>query len=146
MRQLDDDPIRPQSPDNFGQFGGAVYDHYFHLRTVADDVLIGFVVLFNLKWPGGSADLAIGIGEAAYRGKGYGSDALHLILDYAFNEVGLTRVGLTVMEYNTGAIKAYERVGFVREGAKRKAVLREGQRFDLLYYGMLRDEWLARKA
>lgn len=146
MRMLDDDPIRPQSPDNFGSFGGAVYDHYFHLRTLADDTLIGFVVLFNLKWPGASADMAIGIGEPAYRGKGYGSEALRLILDYAFSEVGLYRVGLTVMEYNSAAIKSYERAGFVREGAKRKAVLRDGNRYDLVYYGILRDEWLVRKA
>lgn len=142
MRMLDDDPIRPQSPENFSNFGGAVNDHYFHLRTLDDDVLIGFVVLFNLKWPAGAADMAIGIGDPAYRGKGYGSDALRLILNYAFNEVGLYRVGLTVMEYNSAAIKSYERAGFVREGAKRKVVLRDGKRYDLVYYGILRDEWL----
>src|SRR5262245_20533352 len=73
LRLLDDDPIRPLTSDNYSSFGGAITDHYFHLRTLADDTLIGFVVLFNVKWPGGSSDMAIGIGESAYRGKGYGS-------------------------------------------------------------------------
>ncbi|MBZ0291102.1 MAG: GNAT family N-acetyltransferase [Anaerolineae bacterium] len=140
MRLLDDDPIQPQAPDRI-QFGGSDTSFYFHVRTLAEDTLIGFVVLFNIKWSNQSAMLAIGIGETAFRGKGYGSDALGLILNYAFNELNLYRVGLTVMNYNTAAIRAYEKAGFVREGAARQAVQREGQRYDLVYYGILREEW-----
>jgi RimJ/RimL family protein N-acetyltransferase len=51
-----------------------------------------------------------------------------------------------VIAYNTGAIRAYERAGFVREGVKRQAIQRSGQRFDLIAYGILRDEWLARSS
>ncbi|MBK8027449.1 MAG: GNAT family N-acetyltransferase [Chloroflexi bacterium] len=118
-------------------------DTYFHLRTISDDRCIGFVVLFNLKWRNQTAELAIGIGDRDYRGHGYGSDALRLILNYAFSELALRRVSLTVMDYNTAAIKAYERVGFQREGAHRQAVVREGRAYDLLLYGILRDEWSA---
>ncbi len=141
-RLLDDDPMQPQSPDSF-HFSSSPTTYYFHLRTLSDDVLIGFVVLFSIKWSNQSAMLAIGLGEAGYRGKGYGSDSLALILNYAFNELNLYRVGLSVMSYNTGAIRAYERAGFVREGVTRGAILREGQRHDMLNYGVLRDEWLA---
>lgn len=143
MRLLDDDPVRPLSVPTFASFGDATKpdDYYFHLRTIEDDHLIGFVVLFNLKWRNQTAELAIGIGSKAYRGKGYGRDSLVLILNYAFSELCLRRVSLTVLEYNTRAIRAYERVGFQREGAHRQAVCREGQSFDLLLYGILRDEW-----
>jgi RimJ/RimL family protein N-acetyltransferase len=143
LRLLDDDPIRPLSEAAFGHFATPnPNDYYFHLRTLENDVLIGFVVLHGLKWPGGSALLAIGIGDAAYRGKGYGSEALRLILHYGFMEVGLHRVGLTVLSYNTAAIRAYERVGFVREGCTREVVLRQGMRHDLLAYGILHDEYV----
>jgi len=143
LRQLDDDPIRPQT--------ASAYHHttnpdgqssvYFHLRTLQEDKFIGFVVLHTIKWASQTTELAIAIGLPEYRGKGYGQDGLRLILNYAFAELNLYRVGLTVMSYNTAAIKAYERAGFVHEGAKRQMVYREGQRHDLVLYGILRDEW-----
>ncbi len=143
LRLLDDDPIRPQNEAYFEHFGEKrdENDFYFHLRLVDEAVLIGFVVLFNIKWRNQSAELAIGIGDTNYRGKGYGRDALQLILNYAFSELGLHRVGLSVIAYNASAIKAYERVGFVWEGVVRQAVMREGKRYDLLLYGILREEW-----
>jgi RimJ/RimL family protein N-acetyltransferase len=145
MRLLDDDPVRPQGPGEFAHFesAGPAQDFYFHLRTLDGDQLIGFVVLFNLKWSNQSATLAMGIGDPANWGQGYGQDALRLILNYAFNELNLFRVSLTVLDYNTRAIRAYERAGFVREGVMRQAVQRENQRHDLILYGILRDEWLS---
>lgn len=147
MRLLDDDPVRPQSAATFSSFGDATRsdDYYFHLRTLDGDHLIGFVVLFNLKWRNQTAQLAIGIGDREYRGQGYGQEALHLILQYAFVELGLRRVSLTVLDYNTRAIHAYERVGFQREGIERRAIWRNGRTFDLLHYGILREEWLAQQ-
>lgn len=139
MRLLDDDPVRPRDLSEPEEHG----DNYtLHVRTLDNDTLIGFVALYRLRWASGTAEIAIGIGDPAYRGRGYGSDALQLLLNYAFNELNLYRVGLSVMSYNAAAIRAYERAGFVREGAQRGAVLREGQRFDMVLYGILRDEWL----
>ncbi len=145
MRMLDDDPIAPQSPADVNM-GSALEANsaYFHIRTLDTDQLIGFVALFNIKWRNQTAEMAIGIGDAAQRGKGYGREALNLLLGFAFHELGLYRVGLTVMDYNTEAIRAYERVGFVREGVERGAVWRAGARHDLVCYGILRDEWLGR--
>jgi RimJ/RimL family protein N-acetyltransferase len=147
LRMLDDDPVRPQNMSAYQST--TEWDPqssvYFHLRTLSDDTFIGFVALFTIKWASQTCDMAIGIGPSEYRGKGYGQDALRLILNYAFSELNLYRVGLTVMSYNTAAIRAYERAGFVREGAKRQMVHREGQRHDLVLYGILRDEWLARR-
>jgi RimJ/RimL family protein N-acetyltransferase len=143
LRMLDDDPIRPQAASAYNstlEWDGHS-SMYFHLRTLQEDKFIGFVVLFSIKWASQTADMAIGIGLPEYRGKGYGQDALRLILNYAFAELNLYRVGLTVMSYNTAAIKSYERAGFALEGAKRQMVCREGQRHDLLLYGILRDEW-----
>lgn len=142
MRLLDDDPVRPQSVESYdGTLSSSNNGYYFHLRTLEDDRFIGFVVLFNIKWRNQTAELAIGIGDAAYRRKGYGSDALKLILNFGWSELNLHHVGLTVMDYNKDAIKAYERVGFVLEGTRRGVILRDGKRFDLLAYGILRNEF-----
>lgn len=114
----------------------------FHLRTLEDDRLIGFVGLHSIEWNNRAAMLGIGIGEPEYRGKGYGADALQVILRYAFDELNLYRVGLEVISSNVAAIRSYERLGFQREGARRGAVERDGRRHDLLIMGILREEWL----
>ena len=76
-------------------------------------------------------------------GKGYGTDALRLVLRYAFHELNLFCVGLDVVGNNAQAIRAYEKVGFSQEGVVRSALLRDGQRHDFCRMGILRDEWLA---
>lgn len=139
QRLLEDDAIRPQTPDEVSRGG---YNE-FRLRTLDSDRLIGFTALFMITRHG-SAMLAIGIGEPEYRGKGYGQEALRLVLGYGFRELNLHRIGLNVFAYNEAAIKAYERVGFVREGTRRSSILRDGVRYDEHQYGMLYSEWAAR--
>ena len=83
----------------------------------------------------------MGIGPAELRGQGLGTEALQLLLQFAFEELNLRRVGLTVLAYNERAIKTYQAAGFVEEGVIREAAERDGSRYDLLIYGLLRDEW-----
>jgi RimJ/RimL family protein N-acetyltransferase len=113
----------------------------FLIQTLADDRLIGFVGLDGILWNHGDSFVGIGLGEREYWGKGYGTDAMRLMLRYAFNELNLQRVSLTVFEYNPRAIRSYEKAGFVLEGRVRLSMKREGRRWDLIYMGILRDEW-----
>ncbi|HET6872670.1 MAG TPA: GNAT family protein [Sporolactobacillaceae bacterium] len=113
----------------------------FRIRTNEDDRLIGFVALFNIEWNNRCATMAIGIGDEKDRGKGYGAEALQLILNYAFNELNLHRVGLDVISYNQPAIRSYKRAGFKEEGVVREAVFREGCYYDRIYMGILQSEW-----
>ncbi|HSJ56839.1 MAG TPA: GNAT family protein, partial [Anaerolineae bacterium] len=113
----------------------------FRIYTLDDDRLIGFVALHSLEWNNRAARLVIGIGEPEYRGRGYGSDALRLVLRYAFRELNLERVGLNVNGNNARAIRAYEKVGFRHEGAMRRALRRDGQWQDRIIMGILYDEW-----
>jgi RimJ/RimL family protein N-acetyltransferase len=69
---------------------------------------------------------------------------MQVILRYAFQELNLRRVSLDTFEYNPRAIRSYEKAGFVHEGRVRKFLLREGRRWDMLFMGILREEWLAR--
>lgn len=145
LRALDSDYARPASAREIAARLAPQQSEpnrvEFHLRALEDDCLIGFVALHSIEWNNGAAMLAIGIGEPAYRGKGCGSDALQLILRYAFDELNLYRVGLDVISSNARAIRAYEKAGFVQEGAMRGAVLRDGSRHDRIFMGILRDEW-----
>jgi len=115
----------------------------FAIRTLADDHLIGDVGLDGLYWNHGDTFLGIGVGDREFWGKGYGSDAMKLVLRYAFTELNLRRVTLNVFEYNPRAIRCYQKVGFQQEGRVRKYLNREGRRWDLVYMGITKEEWLA---
>jgi RimJ/RimL family protein N-acetyltransferase len=115
----------------------------FRLRTLDGDRMIGAIALADVQWVHRTAmfGIGIGIGEREYRGKGYGSDAIRLILRYAFEELNLYRVWTHTISFNQAAMRCFERAGFKKEGVGRGVIEREGRRFDLVYYGMLRDEW-----
>ncbi len=85
--------------------------------------------------------MGIGLGERKYWSKGYGTDAMRIILRYAFTELNLHRVSLDTFEYNPRAIRSYEKAGFKIEGRVRQLLNREGRRWDVIYMGILREEW-----
>lgn len=117
-------------------------NYYFSIRTLAEDKLIGEIGLDVVNWPGRDAFVGLGIGETEYWSKGYGSDVMNVLLRYAFTEINLKRVTLTVFEYNPRAIRSYEKAGFRHEGRLRRLLNREGRRWDELFMGILREEWL----
>ncbi|HZY42315.1 MAG TPA: GNAT family protein [Anaerolineae bacterium] len=114
----------------------------FTVRTLAEDQLIGFVALDGIRWSHGDAFAAIGIGNRAYWGQGYGTDAMRLLLRYAFSELNLHRVSLDVFDYNPRAIRSYEKAGFAVEGRQRQTLKRDGQYHDFVFMGVLRADWL----
>lgn len=111
------------------------------IRPLNDEKLLGLIELDGIIWPHGTSAVSIAIGEQAERGQGYGCEAMGLILDFAFYELNLHRVFLTVFSYNLAAIAMYEKLGFRQEGIYREHLQRDGQRFDMLLFGMLRTEW-----
>lgn len=117
--------------------------HFFAICTLESQTVIGFIGLFDLFQHHGDTLVAIALGERDYWGKGYGTDAMRIMLRYAFNELNLRRVGLIVFEYNPRAIRSYEKAGFVPEGRVREVILRDGKRWDFMYMGILREEWMA---
>ena len=115
----------------------------FSVHTLADDKLIGGVGLWIASWTHADAWLGISIGERDYWGRGYGTDAMRLTVQYGFVELNLRRISLGLHAYNERALKSYEKVGFKLEGRMRQDGLRDGVRFDSLWMGILREEWLA---
>jgi RimJ/RimL family protein N-acetyltransferase len=117
-------------------------DFFFTIRTLTDDRLIGIIALDDINWAQGESFVGIGLGEREFWGKGYGTDAMRLILRYAFTELNLRRVSLNVFGYNQRGIRSYEKCGFKHEGAVRQWLHRDGQRWDLVHMGILREEFL----
>jgi len=106
-------------------------------------VLIGQCSLWGLSPSGHYATLGIVFGRAFWN-QGYGSEALKLILNYAFNELNLNRVQLTVNANNPRAVRAYQKAGFHEEGRAREAFFRYGVWEDMLYMAVLRKDFQTR--
>jgi RimJ/RimL family protein N-acetyltransferase len=119
--------------------------NFFFIRTLEDDRLIGGISLDGGAYPSGETVVGIGIGDPEDWGKGYGTDAMNIILRYAFEEMNLRRVALDTFEYNPRGIRSYEKAGFVYEGRMRGFLNREGRRWDMIFMGILREEWEARQ-
>lgn len=115
--------------------------YYFTIRAKEDDHLIGKATIQWIEWSNGNGFLKLGIGSAGDRRKGYGTQTLRMLLRFAFAELNLHRVTAQVPEYNVGAIALFRKAGFIEEVRRRKALERDGRRWDFLTFGLLKDEW-----
>lgn len=115
---------------------------YFTIRAKDDDRLIGKAILEYVNWTNGNAYLRLGIGEAEFRHKGYGSQALHLLLQYAFAELNLFRVTAVIPAYNEDALRLLQKFNFMEEVRRPNAMHYNGKFWDLVCYGLLKTEWL----
>ncbi len=147
-RLLDTDPPRLRSPKAIKTWMDKAMEEdsnktfWFTIRAAEDNRLLGDIELSVIEWNARDAFVGIGIGPRAFWGKGYGTEAMQLILQYAFIELNLRRVTLTVFEYNTRAVRSYEKAGFRYEGRQRARILREGKRWDILFMGILHEDWI----
>jgi RimJ/RimL family protein N-acetyltransferase len=130
-------------------------DRFFHARLMSPESvayaidtqdeqrLIGLTTFSNLDPDNGTVLFHITIGEPDAWGRGFGTEATGLMLQLAFERIGLHRVGLSVFSFNERAIRSYQKSGFRLEGRAREAIVRGGERFDELTMGVLAHEWLA---
>ncbi|MCB0204635.1 MAG: GNAT family N-acetyltransferase [Caldilineae bacterium] len=148
VRLINANPARPQAESQIQTWIDEMLKRedafLFAVRLTETDELIGWIELDGVLWNGSSTMLGIAFGDRAYWDRGYGTEAMELALHFAFDELNLHRVGLNVYGYNERAIALYKKLGFTYEGAQREFLHRNGKRYDMLYYGMLRREWEAR--
>lgn len=145
LRLYEAEPARPRTEDELSRWLDDTHKNprtfAFAIRRLADDVLLGMVSIEDILWTHAVGWLSIAIGDRAHWGQGYGREAMRLALDFAFRELNLHRLQLTVFEYNPRAIALYEGLGFRREGVYREFLERDGRRHDMYLYGLLRGEW-----
>ena len=114
----------------------------FGIRLGETGELIGSCQLHNINTIHRSAELQIRIGKSSEHGKGYGSEAVRLLLHFAFDDLNLHRVYLHVFSTNAAAIRVYQKVGFMQEGILRQAAHINGQYIDVMVMGLLREDYV----
>jgi RimJ/RimL family protein N-acetyltransferase len=139
------DPPMPQSLERLqadfereAEKGGRD-DAYFAIEV--DGVFIGHCGLWKVNATARTAEFGIGIGEKSYWGKGYGREAITLLIEYGFRYRNFRRLWLEVNASNERAIRAYLACGFVKEGLLREHVWSDGRYDDLVLMGILREDW-----
>lgn len=115
-------------------FGYLIYDR-------ATDTPIGGISLRDIDLTMGAAELGISIGRKDYWGKGFGTEAITLLMDYSFTVLGLHNIMLTTAAYNERAIRSYLKVGFREFGRRRESRRIGDRRYDTVYMELLRTEF-----
>lgn len=105
------------------------------------DLLLGEVVLNDIDWDNRSAGFRIALVGSHLFGRGYGTQATKLMVQYGFENLNLHRIELEVYDFNPRAIRVYEKAGFVREGVRRDALLWDGTFHDAIVMSILRPEY-----
>lgn len=113
----------------------------FVIYDLATGQAIGTTALEHLDLRNRTAEYSIGIGEAAYRGRGYGTETTRLMLDYAFTVLGLHSVMLSVYAFNAAGRRAYEKAGFRDCGRRRESRWMGGRWWDTIYMECLASEY-----
>jgi RimJ/RimL family protein N-acetyltransferase len=113
----------------------------FAIRSREDGRLLGMCALKDIRWASRHAMCWIGIGDPAMRGRGYGSDAMRVLLRFAFMDMNLNCIALEVFSYNKPALAAYRKLGFKDDGVLRAYLYRDGEYYDMHLMSMLRGEW-----
>ncbi|MGD2165946.1 MAG: GNAT family protein, partial [Anaerolineae bacterium] len=113
----------------------------FGTRLHERDDLVGTLQLDGIVWAHKVCGIGLAIGSRENWSHGYGYEAAQLGLTFAFDELNLHRVTATVFSYNERSIALLEKLSFQREGVFREFLERDGERHDMLLYGLLRPEW-----
>jgi RimJ/RimL family protein N-acetyltransferase len=103
--------------------------------------IIGDVALQDIDNKNRSCSVGMGIAKLKNRNKGYGKEAVRLMLDYGFCNLGMERITASTGETNISAQQSLEKIGFVLEGKERKATYFGGKRYDKYNYGLLVEEY-----
>ena len=105
------------------------------------EALIGNCGIHAIDWKNRVGEIGIAIGEKEYQNKGYGTEALELLIDYGFRTVNLNRLELYTYSFNVRALKSYKKLGFIEEGRKRQFIWSNGSYHDAIVMSILAEEW-----
>lgn len=100
---------------------------------------LGIAMLSNIDWKNRSVNIGIKL-TADAKGKGIGSESYRLIIDYAFKELQMNRIEAEVIEYNKASISLHEKLGFFKEGLKRKRIYQNGSYHNTLILSLLSND------
>ena len=130
--------------DFIANFAGRKPDQYHFGVETRDGHFVGVCSYTQVDWKNRNCVIGWFIGDTAMRGRGLGTDMIKTLLKICFHELDMHKVYLEAYEFNQGALRLYERMGFVLEAVYRKRAYSMGRRWDEMHYSMLRSEYEAR--
>jgi diamine N-acetyltransferase len=140
--------VTPMTPSGLEKFWEKVSNEadrvWFTVCLKDGDRPIGEVGLLRMFPAWRSTDLSIILGDKSAWGQGYGTEAIHLLLDYAFGFLNFHRVALGVVSFNEKALDFYEKVGFTREGIQRDGYFYNHRYYDFIMMSILEDDYRAK--
>ncbi|RZT15523.1 GNAT family N-acetyltransferase [Fictibacillus sp. BK138] len=110
--------------------------------TQEDDEVVGDISILEINPLNRNAYIRVALNEPKYFGRGYGSEAMKLMVKFGFQTLNLHRIELNVYSFNERGIKTYEKLGFKKEGVQREALFYEGQYHDSIIMGILESEFI----
>ena len=116
-------------------------DHNYSIIDLETDALIGNCGFLDMDHINQTSEVGIFIGNKKFLNKGYGTEALSLLIDYGFKALNFHNIMLKVYEFNKGAIKSYEKIGFKFIGKRREALHRNLEKHNIVYMDILPDEF-----
>jgi RimJ/RimL family protein N-acetyltransferase len=113
---------------------------WFEIWHKEDQIPIGMVGLFRIKYIYRNAELGIFLGESEYWGRGIGTEAVNLMLEYAFNTLSFHKIAVTINVSNTQSLKMFKNIGFIEEGHLKEVELINGKWTDVKCLGLLKKD------
>ncbi|MFW9927645.1 MAG: GNAT family N-acetyltransferase [Candidatus Thorarchaeota archaeon] len=121
------------------------YVFTFGIEDKTTRKLVGFIDVSNINWISGTGMIDnLVIFDKNNRGKGYGKDAMLVLLDFSFNILGLHNVYLFVYKFNQHAISFYEKIGFQKLGFLREGAYINGKRDDVAIMDIIKSDFVQR--
>ncbi len=116
----------------------------FAIIKKEDDKLIGNCGFNKLNYLNQNAEIGIFIGDEENRGKGFGSEALKLLLDYGFNYLNMNNIMLRVISFNDRALNTYLKCGFKKFGIRHKTHIMNNTWYDTIFMEILKEDYFTK--
>lgn len=125
----------------FSETTGPNPSRYIYKAVIDSNNMVGICELGAVNQKNETGSLCRIFVEKSFRGRGIAELMISIVLEFGFKELHLTRIELNVYTYNNPAYKCYEKLGFIREGLKRKVTKYNNEYWDGYVYGLLKDDW-----
>lgn len=136
-------PITQHEEEKWFETISAFGDTYkFAIETIEDSKFIGGCSINDVDWKNSVATVGIFIGDKNSWGKGYGTDAMRILMTFIFMQMNINKIKLICYSFNERAIKSYEKCGFSIEGVLRQEMYKDGCYHDKIMMGILKEEFI----
>lgn len=109
------------------------------IETKKESIPIGTIILSDIDYKNGNAEIHLKISNNGYRGKGFGTDAIKTMVRYAFSELRLNCIYSKVSEHNEASKNLFKRCGFIQEGQLRNRLYKRGHFIDIAVFSILNE-------